>query len=156
MRSLLSKFTPNPSSKRNKNNKKNPYSDHHHPSHVPLPPKPPAQHLRPASPRESHNFLPEARLLINRDPVTGRAMQSANRAQVNSSTPGSTSSAEPSAYLTRALQLPPTSGKKYDIVTYHERKAREEQDRVRRARGGVEFYAPERQVGEFYGGGVGN
>lgn len=169
MPSLFSKLAPS-SSKR-----KNPYSNPHHPSHAPLPTKLPNQRsatqppqLRPASPRDSHDFLAEARQLTNRDPVTGRplpreaqtASESSRIAQARLNAAGASRGVqarppvESSAYLNRASKIQPTSGKRYDIISYEERKMRDEQERIRKAMGGTEFYAPERRVEEFYADGV--
>jgi hypothetical protein len=61
-------------------------------------------------------------------------------------------SAEQSAYLARANQTKQTTGMRYEMFASEERRKREEEERIRRARGGVEFYAPERRIEEFYAG----
>jgi hypothetical protein len=45
-------------------------------------------------------------------------------------------------------------GTKYDLFAAEMVRRRDEEVRIRLARGGVEYYAPERVVREFYGGGV--
>jgi hypothetical protein len=152
------------SSKRN-----NPYSNPHHPGHAPLPTKPSAQSssqpnppLRSVFPRTSHDYLAEARQVANRDPVTGRPLphpvipQSSSDAsqQPANTAERSRANAELSAYLSRASRTPPTTGTRYDLFSSEERKRIEREEQIRIARGGVEFYAPERRVEEFYANGV--
>ncbi|OAL03942.1 hypothetical protein IQ06DRAFT_291576 [Phaeosphaeriaceae sp. SRC1lsM3a] len=158
MPSFFSKLTG--SSKRN-----NPYANPNHPSRAPLPQKTvtnsqPNEELRPASPRDSVDYLAEARLAVNRDPVTGKTLsqssmpQSSGRQEQAQSSAAGRGAAEPSAYASRASQSPQTMGTRYDLFTMEERKRMEREEKIRIARGGQEFYAPERRIGEFYAGGV--
>ncbi|KAH7395035.1 hypothetical protein DE146DRAFT_68153 [Phaeosphaeria sp. MPI-PUGE-AT-0046c] len=157
MPSFFSKLTG--SSKR-----KNPYANSHHPSRAPLPQKAitdsqPGDSLRPASPRGSVDYLAEARLAINRNPVTGKALSQPNMPQSSRKAPTQSSATErgavePSAYVSRASQSPQTMGTRYDLFTTEERKRMEREEKIRIARGGQEYYAPERRIGEFYAGGV--
>ncbi|KAH7088945.1 hypothetical protein FB567DRAFT_522667 [Paraphoma chrysanthemicola] len=158
--------------------KNNPYLNPHHPGHAPLPQpisKPtsrsqPSLPLRPASPREAHDLLAEARQVANRDPVTGRRLpqptvlhQTASETNVhaNARVNGALNamerlgpSQERSAYLNRAMQSTQTTGSRYELFAQEERRRRDEEIRLIRARGGLEYYAPERSVSEFYAGGV--
>ncbi|KAH7068969.1 hypothetical protein BKA63DRAFT_421952 [Paraphoma chrysanthemicola] len=143
--------------------KNNPYLNPHHPGHRPLPqpiPKStsrsqPSLPLRPASPREAHDLLAEARQVANRDPVTGRPLpQPTVLHQTASETNRLGPSQERSAYLNRAMQSTQTMGSRYELFAQEERRRRDEEIRLIRARGGVEYYAPERSVSEFYAGGV--
>lgn len=127
---------------------------------------------RPASPRGSSDFLAEARHLAGRDPVTGRARsaatstergESSNRPQgqgqaagqgVSGSTSRPTANDELSAYLNRSSQTTQRTGNRYDLISRECQMQRENDERIRAARGGVEYYAPERQVSEFYSGPV--
>lgn len=154
---FFSKFTS--SSKRN-----NPYANPHHPSRVPVPQNgasgsQPSEPIRPASPRGSIDYLAEARMAVNRDPVTGKVLSQPNippssmQPQGHSSAAGS-GTAERSAYASRASQSPQTMGTRYDLFTMEERKRMEREEKIRIARGGQEYYAPERRIGEFYAGGV--
>lgn len=63
-------------------------------------------------------------------------------------------SVERSAYLNRASQTSVVSGSRYDLLSAEEKRKREEKERMGRVVGGVEFYAPERRVEEFYAWGV--
>lgn len=54
----------------------------------------------------------------------------------------------------RAGQIAQTTGSRYDLVASEERRMREEAERIIKTRGGLEFYAPERRMEEFYSGGV--
>ncbi|KAF2829395.1 hypothetical protein CC86DRAFT_368413 [Ophiobolus disseminans] len=168
---MPSLFKPN--SKRN-----NPYSNPNHPSHTALPPKVINPHsasqpnvaTQSATLPPSNNLLAEARQLANRDPITGRLLP---RPSMPTDTASETNllanarlhramnavdrlgpSAERSAYLGRASQTALVCGKRYDLVSAEQRKKREEEEKLKKVMGGVEFYAPERKVGEFYGGGV--
>lgn len=170
MPSLLSKLTSGTPSK-SKSKRTNPYSNPHHPSHAPIPGKP-TQPLRSASPDMStYDLLAEARLSANRDPITGKRLpqpvmplprsQNTNqpRAQVSPiATPNPASSSnpreEPTAYTFRSSQTPQTMGSRYDLFSAEERRRMEVEEKIRIARGGQEFYAPERRVEEFYAEGV--
>lgn len=170
MPSLFSKLTSGTPSK-SKSKHTNPYSNPHHPSHAPIPGKP-TQPLRSASPDMStHDLLAEARLSANRDPITGKRLpqpvmpplHSSNqrqttaqpRAQATSSPTLNPSSGEdPTAYTFRASQTPQTMGSRYDLFSAEERRRMEVEEKIRIARGGQEFYAPERRLEEFYAKGV--
>jgi hypothetical protein len=56
--------------------------------------------------------------------------------------------------LKRSSQAVQTTGKRYDLFSSEEKKRIEREEQIRIARGGVEFYAPERRVAEFYADGV--
>jgi hypothetical protein len=45
-------------------------------------------------------------------------------------------------------------GSRYELFAREERSRRGEEIRLVKARGGLEYYAPERSVSEFYAGGV--
>ena len=153
----------------------NPYSNPHHPSHAPLPPVQTTPHsttqadiarqsatLHPQAP----NMLAEARQLANRNPITGRLLPSAQSASDTDFASNARlekamtaierlgPSKERSAYLNRASQTRVSSGNRYDLRAAEEVRKREEEERMRRAMAGVEFYAPERRVEEFYAGGL--
>lgn len=61
---------------------------------------------------------------------------------------------ERTAYQNRAGASKQTTGSKYDLFVQESLAKRNEEARVRAARGGVEYYAPERRIEEFYSGGV--
>lgn len=153
MPSFFSKITG--SSKRN-----NPYANPQHPCRAPLPSEASAPQPS-ASPRGSIDYLAEARLAVNRDPVTGRRIpqsqpnlpQSSRQAQAQSSAT-ERGAVEQTAYQSRASQIPPNMGTRYDLFTKEERQRMEREEKIRIARGGQEYYAPERRIGEFYAGGV--
>lgn len=181
MPSFLSKLKLSSSNKAN-----NPYTNPYHPSHQPISQRSKSQPNlplpRPASPRETHDFLAEARQTANRDPITGRLLpqqrptaigipnQTASESNLdaNARVNGALNaierlgpSAERSAYLNRASRTPQTTGRRYDLVAgmgrrkrEEEARKREEEERVRIARGGTEYYAPERHYSEFYAGPV--
>lgn len=129
---------------------------------------------RPASPRGSSDFLAEARRLAGRDPVTGRVRPSETAMEPNQSsnsppnqnqtrgiaggrsanTTRPTANTEMSAFLNRSSQSPQNTGNRYDLFSRECQAQQEYDERVRAARGGVEYYAPERQVSEFYSGPV--
>jgi hypothetical protein len=139
--------------------KRNPYSNPHHPSHAPIPTKPTTPPLRTVSPRTSHDYLAEARQVANRDPITGRAVTHPVVPQTSSGTsrlPAQSSRAnvELSAYLNRAKQTAQTTGTRYDLFSRQEREKFEREEKVRIARGGTEFYAPERRIEEYFAEGV--
>jgi hypothetical protein len=146
MPSFLSKLTGSKSAS------KNPYENPHHPSHLPVPQKAtsPPPPLRSVPPTISANLLAEARQVANRDPITGRALASTPDDTVAAWAQTTIVRAEQSAYMKRASQIQQTSGSRYDILSGREIRAREEAMWVT---GKGEFYAPERMVGEFYGGG---
>jgi hypothetical protein len=163
MPSLFKRLTSGTPSKHN-----NPYSNPHHPSHAHIPGQP----LRSASPDiPFRDLLAEARLTANRDPLTGKLLpqpvmppnQSTvqSRTQPNLTTtstsnppPNSTVDQEPTAYAFRAAQTPQTMGTRYDLFSSEERRRMEREEKIRIARGGQEFYAPERRMEEFYAEGV--
>jgi hypothetical protein len=147
------------SSKRN-----NPYRNPHHPSHKPLPQKHttdpiPIMTQQTDLPPVSRNLLAEARQLANRDPVTGRLLpspvmpQSANEAnkQPKAQSKNTPNATEVSAYSSRASQTVQTTGSKYELFSIEERRRIAREERIRIARGGGEFYAPERKLDEYYG-----
>lgn len=128
-------------------------------------PTPPRRSPRPASPLgEPLNYLAEARQVLGRDPVTGRASpyqshpppssqhqhqhQHQHQEQEREKTSDETSMyrTTTSARIRAGL---PSSGTKYDIYV-QEMKARKG---GRWRAPGEGFYAPEREVGEYYGGG---
>lgn len=147
---------------------KNPYANPQHPCRAPLSQKAvgDSQSSTPqpsASPRGSIDYLAEARMAINRDPVTGKRMsqpqpdlhQSSRQPQAQPQTSAAgQSAADPTAYQSRASQIPPNMGTRYDLFSGEERARMEREEKIRIARGGKEYYAPERRIGEFYAGGV--
>jgi hypothetical protein len=154
MPSILSKLTG--SSKR----KNNPYSNPHHPSHAPIPTNPTTSPPRTVSPRTSHDYLAEARQVVNRDPITGRLAPAPailqNLAAPSQQPPAepSRANAELSAYLNLASKTVPKTGTRYDLFSRKEREKSEREEKMRIAKGGTEFYAPERRVEGFYAEGV--
>ncbi|KAF2032744.1 hypothetical protein EK21DRAFT_60521 [Setomelanomma holmii] len=164
--------------------KNNPYLNPHHPGRTPIPSKPTTRPtypthpthstsslpLRPASPREAPDLLAEARQVANRDPITGRIMhqpgalnQTASETNLQANTRLNRalnaverlgSCQERSAYMNRASQTKQTTGSRYELFAQEERHRREGELKLIKARGGVEYYAPERSVSEFYTGGV--
>jgi hypothetical protein len=165
MPSFLSKFSS--SSKRN-----NPYLNVHHPGYASLPQNSntqlyttskPISTFQSVPPVNSRNLLAEARQVAHRDPITGRPLpypiipptasetvfESSARSNGFIEKPGV--DAEKGA---RAGQIVQTTGSRYDLVASEERRMREEAERIIKTRGGLEFYAPERRMEEFYSGGV--
>ncbi|CAO2654757.1 Nn.00g114900.m01.CDS01 [Neocucurbitaria sp. VM-36] len=159
--------------------KSNPYLNPHHPGHNPNPKatststtassaqNPQSRNaLRPrqASPRGSSDFLAEARQLAGRDPVTGRRRPDVGGRTASERSFSSERNSlaelrqveeeERTAYQSRAAASKQTTGSRYELFVQESRKRREAEDRIRAARGGLEYYAPERQLEEFYSGGV--
>ncbi len=62
---------------------------------------------------------------------------------------------ERTMYQNRSLAAPRTMGSKYELFTQEMARKRDEEMRIRVARGGLEYYAPERRLEEFYGAGAG-
>ncbi len=62
---------------------------------------------------------------------------------------------ERTMYQNRSLAAPRTMGSKYELFTQEMARKRDEEMRIRVARGGLEYYAPERRFEEFYGAGAG-
>lgn len=58
---------------------------------------------------------------------------------------------ERTAFQSRSVQSKQVSGHRYDLFVQEMVARRETEARVRAARGGQEYYAPERHVEEFYG-----
>jgi hypothetical protein len=156
MPSIFSKISG--SSKRN-----NPYANPHHPSRTPLPQK----HITDPMPiiqkqtdysANSDNLLAEARQVVNRHPITGqllpgptipsKANAANNQPTVQSNV--SPNATEPSAYASRASRTVQTMGSKYELFSNEERRRIAREERIRIARGGGEFYAPERKLDEYY------
>lgn len=159
MPSLLKKiFHPSTGSGRNQN----PYISPHHPNHPKTSQSAPtsmtasqtfstsqsqtSRNQRPhlASPREQHDFLAEAREASGRDRITGQ-----RRHQIGHASNGEREErrTEQSVYQeTNEEDRLRTRGTKYDLFV-QEMKARKE-GRWRAPDGG--FYAPERQLGEYY------
>ncbi|KAF1846731.1 uncharacterized protein K460DRAFT_129195 [Cucurbitaria berberidis CBS 394.84] len=153
--------------------KMNPYTNPYHPGHNPIPESTStnttassASHnqtsntlrMRPASPRGSSDLLAEARQVAGRDPVTGRrradmvgptASERASLAELRQ-----VDEEERTAYQDRAAASKQTTGSNYDLFVQEAIKKREVEASIRAARGGIEYYAPERRVEEFYAGGV--
>ena len=154
--------------------KPNPYMNPHHPGHnssrkkvpqtgtanpasnaqqssvsLPLPP-------RQASPRGSSDFLAEARSSAGRNPVTGRragGLDQRNNTLSRASLADELRQVEEeerTMYQNRSLAQVRTMGSKYELYAQAMIKQREEEMRIRAARGGVEYYAPERTLSEFY------
>ncbi|KAH7398279.1 hypothetical protein BKA66DRAFT_452759 [Pyrenochaeta sp. MPI-SDFR-AT-0127] len=169
MPSFLSKFSKKP----------NPYMNTHHPGHNPIPQttapyttasctsnsqSPQANQLRPVSPRGASDLLAEARQVAGRDPVTGRlradlvSQTASERSLSNERNPladlRQVEKEERTAYQNRAVASKQTTGNKYELYVQEALAKREEEARVRAARGGIEYYAPERRLEEYYSGGV--
>lgn len=137
--------------------KLNPYLNPHHPGHNPIP--------NPTSmTTTSADFLAEARKEAGRDPVTGRRRSDNHSRTTSERNSGSERNSlaelrqveeeERTAYQSRAAQSTQTTGTKYELFVQESLRKREATERLRIARGGVEYYAPERRVEEFYAGGV--
>lgn len=61
---------------------------------------------------------------------------------------------ERTVYQARAAHSERATGNQYDLTVQEMAAQRAREARERAARGGVEYYAPERRVEEFYAGGV--
>ena len=155
--------------------KPNPYMNPHHPGHnsarkkVAQPGKTgthPATNAHPssvslplprqASPRGSSDFLAEARNSAGRNPVTGRRAGGPSQRNNTLSRVSladelrQVEAEERTMYQNRSLAQIRTMGSKYELYAQAMVKQREEEMRIRAARGGVEYYAPERTLSEFY------
>lgn len=137
--------------------KSNPYLNAHHPGHNALP-----QSTSKASPepRYSRTLLEEAREVAGRHPITGRRLHGSTSNQSssgNSTSPAALKQVEEeqrTAFQSRAVQSKQTTGQRYELSVQEMVKKRDEESRARAARGGLEYYAPERRLEEFYVGGV--
>lgn len=157
--------------------KHNPYADPEHPSnpnYYASPSSIPASHNfkpqqlppRPASPRDSHDYLAEARQAVGRDPVTGKRISGRSSAR-SKSAPGANRAPAAARSVQNETGAPGgPGGSRRNVVASTERNEGDAgqigtrydmfvQEMRGRERGGWRepeggYYAPERRVGEFY------
>lgn len=114
----------------------------------------PNNQQRPASTLGSSDLLAQARREAGRDPVTGQrvppnlARSATERTSLEDLR--QVEQEERTAYQNRARLSKITMGSRYDLFAAQMRQKQEDEARIRAARGGLEYYAPERRFEEFY------
>ncbi|KAL6710232.1 hypothetical protein ACN47E_009178 [Coniothyrium glycines] len=145
--------------------KPNPYLNAHHSSHRATTKDSTIDHTASnAQAQNASSLLAQARELAGRDPVTGRLRSDAQSSRTSErwSSAQSTTLAGPrhieqeerTCYQSRAAHSKQTTGHKYDLFVQESLAKRDAENRVRAARGGHEYYAPERRLEEYYSRGV--
>lgn len=100
-----------------------------------------------ASLRGSTDLLAEARIAVGRDPVTGRKIEPQRPARpVYQAGPSTNTQTKQILDMIQKRELPPYEQEYLAAM--------QEQERIRKAGGSTEYYAPERQVSEYYAGPV--
>lgn len=154
--------------------KANPYTNQFHPGHNALPKSTPKN--APLANANNRDLLAEAREAAGRDPTTGQRRPDTHwylpserddHGHLPSQRTSSTQSAsladlrqveeeERTCFQSRAAKYKPTTGQRYDLYVQESLAKRDAESRARAARGGHEYYAPERSLEEFYSRGEQN